>query len=197
MSVFRSCVVTENPQPELGSAIVGVSTMCAMQIACRFPSSVVPCDVSGTAEPGGDRRRAFHRSLPMKRMGDESSAEACRREVAEELGIDVEVGEMMCADYNRATTDYVESLMFVFRVPTLTSEQTDSIRLRTARCLNSGSAHSIRRASCSPNASRDVSRLRWTPTRAVATSITNSRFVERCRPRARTVFTCEWCWPGW
>jgi len=36
---------------------------------------------------------------------DESPADACRREVREELGLDVEVGELMCVDYNRATPD--------------------------------------------------------------------------------------------
>lgn len=60
---------------------------------------------------------------------DESPAQACRREIAEELGIDVTVGELLCVDYNRATGDYVESLMFLFRVATLTAEQVASIRL--------------------------------------------------------------------
>jgi 8-oxo-dGTP diphosphatase len=62
---------------------------------------------------------------------DESPAQACRREIAEELGLDVTIGELLCVDYNRATGDYVESLMFLFRVATLTAEQVGSIRLAT------------------------------------------------------------------
>lgn len=62
---------------------------------------------------------------------DESPAQACRREIAEELGIDVTPGELLCVDYNRATGDYVESLMFLFRVATLTMEQVASVRLAT------------------------------------------------------------------
>ena len=63
---------------------------------------------------------------------NESPAAACRREVTEELGIDVEIGKLMCVDYNAATSDYVESLMFLFRVPALTAQQVASIRLDTS-----------------------------------------------------------------
>ena len=63
---------------------------------------------------------------------DESPADACRREVKEELGIDVEVGELMCVDYNRATADYLESLMFLFRVRSLSPEQAAAITLSAA-----------------------------------------------------------------
>ena len=38
----------------------------------------------------------------------------------------------MCVDYNAATPDYVESLMFLFEVPALTPEQVASIRLNTS-----------------------------------------------------------------
>lgn len=60
---------------------------------------------------------------------NESPAAACQREVAEELGIAVAVSELLCVDYNAETPNYGESLMFLFRVPVLTSEQVDSIRL--------------------------------------------------------------------
>ncbi|MCP4967846.1 MAG: NUDIX hydrolase [bacterium] len=63
---------------------------------------------------------------------NESPAAACQREVAEELGIDVDIGKLMCVDYNAATPDYVESLMFLFEVPALTPEQVASIRLKTS-----------------------------------------------------------------
>ena len=45
---------------------------------------------------------------------DESPREACIRELREELGIAVAVGELLCVDYNSSTPDYVESLMFLF-----------------------------------------------------------------------------------
>lgn len=63
---------------------------------------------------------------------NESPAEACRREVAEELGIDVDIGKLMCVDYNAATADYVESLMFLFQVAALTSERAASIRVHVS-----------------------------------------------------------------
>ncbi|HSM67452.1 MAG TPA: NUDIX hydrolase [Ilumatobacteraceae bacterium] len=45
---------------------------------------------------------------------DESPRAACVRELHEELGITVAVGELLCVDYNSSTADYVESLMFLF-----------------------------------------------------------------------------------
>jgi 8-oxo-dGTP diphosphatase len=60
---------------------------------------------------------------------NESPAAACQRELNEELGLSIDVGELACVDYNAATPNYVESLMFLFRVPVLTSHQVASIRL--------------------------------------------------------------------
>lgn len=63
---------------------------------------------------------------------NESPSAACKREIAEELGIEVEIGELMCVDYSATTPDYVESLMFLFRVSALTSREIGSIRLPAA-----------------------------------------------------------------
>lgn len=63
---------------------------------------------------------------------NESPAEACRREVREELGIDVEVGELLCVDYNHSTPDYVESLMFLFRIASLTPQRVQTITVATS-----------------------------------------------------------------
>ena len=57
----------------------------------------------------------------------ESPAAACRREVEEELGLVVPVGDLICVDYNPTTEDYVESLMFLFEIPRLTEQQEESI----------------------------------------------------------------------
>lgn len=45
---------------------------------------------------------------------DESPARACARELLEELGVSIAIGDLLCVDYNSSTTDYVESLMFLF-----------------------------------------------------------------------------------
>lgn len=60
---------------------------------------------------------------------DESPRQACERELAEELGLDLTVGESVCVDYNSSTDDYLESLMFLFAGPTLTDEQQAAITL--------------------------------------------------------------------
>lgn len=61
---------------------------------------------------------------------DESPAGACARELREELGISVAVGELVCVDYNSSTPDYVESLMFLFATEPLDATTIAAIRLR-------------------------------------------------------------------
>jgi diadenosine tetraphosphate (Ap4A) HIT family hydrolase/8-oxo-dGTP pyrophosphatase MutT (NUDIX family) len=60
---------------------------------------------------------------------DESPAQACRREVGEELGIEIESGRLLCVDYNSSTDVYLESLMFVFDGGRLSEEQVADISL--------------------------------------------------------------------
>ena len=60
---------------------------------------------------------------------DESPLDACRREINEELGLNVEPSGLLCVDYNASTDTYQESLMFLFSAPVLTDEQLDSIVL--------------------------------------------------------------------
>ncbi len=52
---------------------------------------------------------------------DESPRDAARREVGEELGLNIDVGPMICIDYNETTDGYLESLMFLFSAPPLTA----------------------------------------------------------------------------
>ena len=60
---------------------------------------------------------------------DESPAQACRREISEELGITVDPTRLLCVDYNSSTTDYLESLMFIFATEPLTEELVASIAI--------------------------------------------------------------------
>ncbi len=62
----------------------------------------------------------------------ESPAAACRRELREELALDVEVGELVCVDYNSPAPDYIESLMFLFEVRCLTAGDLAAIRIETS-----------------------------------------------------------------
>lgn len=45
---------------------------------------------------------------------NESPLECCKREVLEELGLDIAVKRMLCVDYNQALGEKTESLMFIF-----------------------------------------------------------------------------------
>lgn len=60
---------------------------------------------------------------------DESPARACAREIREELGLDLSIGDLMCVDYNTSTADYVESLMFLFAVTPLDAATAANITL--------------------------------------------------------------------
>ncbi len=60
---------------------------------------------------------------------DESPRAACVRELQEELGITVTVGELLCVDYNSSTPDYVESLMFLFATESLDAATIATIQL--------------------------------------------------------------------
>ena len=59
----------------------------------------------------------------------ESPRAACEREIVEELRLRVEVGPMLCVDYNSSTGDYLESLMFLFDVGPLDDATLSSLRL--------------------------------------------------------------------
>ena len=45
---------------------------------------------------------------------DESPRQACQRELAEELGLDIPVGRMLCFEWQGPEPDRTESLMLVF-----------------------------------------------------------------------------------
>jgi len=45
---------------------------------------------------------------------DESPKACCQREVAEELGLKLEIGRLLLVDYNAPTDEKTESLMFLF-----------------------------------------------------------------------------------
>ena len=59
---------------------------------------------------------------------NESPRDACRREIKEELGLDLEVGRLLCVDYSINVED-VENLQFIFDGGVLSQEQIDQIVL--------------------------------------------------------------------
>lgn len=60
---------------------------------------------------------------------DESPWHACRREVLEELGIDVDPGSLLCVDYCSNQPGYSESLQFLFYGGTLRTDLIAQITL--------------------------------------------------------------------
>lgn len=57
---------------------------------------------------------------------------ACRREVLEELGLELAIGRLLVVDYNTATDLRTESLMFIFDGGVLSPETVARIRLPEA-----------------------------------------------------------------
>lgn len=60
---------------------------------------------------------------------NESPRDACRREIKEELSLDVSIGRLLCVDYGASTEEKSESLQFIFDGGALTQEQINSIVL--------------------------------------------------------------------
>ncbi len=60
---------------------------------------------------------------------DESPGQCCRREVREELGLERATGALLVVDYNRATSEKSEALMFIFDGGRLSAEEIVAIRL--------------------------------------------------------------------
>ncbi len=60
----------------------------------------------------------------------ESPKNCCEREILEELGLDREVGRLICLDYNGTTDSRLESLMFIFDGGVLDAKTISSIKLQ-------------------------------------------------------------------
>ncbi len=67
---------------------------------------------------------------------DESPAAACRREIQEEIGLDIAPSRLLCVDYNSSTGSYLESLMFLFAAPVISEQSKRSIRLDSAELID-------------------------------------------------------------
>jgi len=59
---------------------------------------------------------------------DESPLAACKREVKEELGLDLRVGRLLCIDYYPAQYPLTESLMFIFDGGVLSDDEITLIK---------------------------------------------------------------------
>ncbi|MEU8159519.1 NUDIX hydrolase [Micromonospora parva] len=60
---------------------------------------------------------------------DESPADACTREIREELGLSVPAGALLCVDWVLASPPWDGGLMFVFDGGVLTADQIAAMRL--------------------------------------------------------------------
>lgn len=60
---------------------------------------------------------------------DESPADACTREIREELGLSVPAGALLCVDWVPASQPWDGGLMFVFDGGVLTADQIAAMRL--------------------------------------------------------------------
>lgn len=60
---------------------------------------------------------------------DESPYEACKREVNEELGLNLIIGRMLCVDYNKSDDKKTESLMFIFYCGDINNDTIERIRV--------------------------------------------------------------------
>lgn len=60
----------------------------------------------------------------------ESPAQACVREVGEELGLDIVLKRLLLVDYLSDSPEKVEALMFIFQGPVLTRAEIDAIQLQ-------------------------------------------------------------------
>jgi 8-oxo-dGTP pyrophosphatase MutT (NUDIX family) len=60
---------------------------------------------------------------------DESPLEACRREIREELGFDLPLGDLLVVDWVPAMGVWYDGLMFIFDGGTLSDEQVSQIAL--------------------------------------------------------------------
>jgi ADP-ribose pyrophosphatase YjhB (NUDIX family) len=60
---------------------------------------------------------------------DESPADACTREIREELGLSVPAGALLCVDWVPASPPWDGGLMFVFDGGVLTADQIATMRL--------------------------------------------------------------------
>ena len=61
---------------------------------------------------------------------NESPAQACVREVREELGLDIALERLLLVDYLSDSLEKVEALMFIFQGPTLTQAEIEAIQLQ-------------------------------------------------------------------
>ncbi|WP_405063674.1 NUDIX hydrolase [Kribbella sp. NBC_01505] len=63
---------------------------------------------------------------------DESPLDACRREIREEIGIDLDIRDVLVVDWIPARGPWFDGVMFIFDGGVMSSEQADSIVLEAS-----------------------------------------------------------------
>jgi len=61
---------------------------------------------------------------------NESPKQCCQREIKEEIGLAVKIGDLLVVDYNSHEDIKTESLMFIFNGGILTEEEIENIHLK-------------------------------------------------------------------
>ena len=146
-------------------------------------------DGSRRARAGRGRARAHRQADLPRRLADSRAAlwkptrrrsETCRREVAEELGLALPVGRLLCVEYLPAYDDYTESVQFVFDGGVM--------------------AAAVIRDSCACRRTSCPKRALWRPTKPVR--LLNSRLAVRvclragCTERRDRFIIWRAAWPG-
>ena len=59
----------------------------------------------------------------------ESPLQACRREIKEEIGIDIEIGQLLCVDYQSENDQRTEAVNFIFFGGVLSAEAIEQLQV--------------------------------------------------------------------
>ncbi len=120
-ATYKGNPVTTNPSDDFTTTLPGKRMAAGALFFDKTGGILIvkPTYRDGWLIPGGTVDR------------DESPYTACRREVREELGLDLPVYQLLCVEYQSPQGTKTESLQFIFYGGVLTNDQIAAIRLPT------------------------------------------------------------------